>query len=75
MSYMLSLSLLYTLAHALILLSKPHTLGIWGYTWLVMFSHAVLSVVQVFHLYDIQYSLCLTMRDVIFHPLRCDLAV
>jgi hypothetical protein len=31
--------------HALILLSKPHTLGIWVHTWLVMLSHAIMSVV------------------------------
>jgi hypothetical protein len=31
------------------LLPKPHTLGIWVHTWLVMLSHVVLSVVQVFH--------------------------
>jgi hypothetical protein len=35
--------------HALILLPKPHTLGMWVHTWLVMLSHAVMSVVQVFH--------------------------
>jgi hypothetical protein len=35
--------------HALILLPKPHTLGISVHSCLVMFSHVVMSVVQVFH--------------------------
>jgi hypothetical protein len=35
--------------HAIILLPKPHTLGMWVHTWLVMLSHAVMSVMQVFH--------------------------
>jgi hypothetical protein len=34
--------------HALILLPKPHTLGFGVHSWLVMLSHAVMSVVQVF---------------------------
>jgi hypothetical protein len=41
-------SSVYTGPHALILLPKPHTLGIWAHTWLVMLSHAVMSVIQVF---------------------------
>jgi hypothetical protein len=40
-----------------------------------MLSHAVLSVVQVFHLYDVEDDLCLSVRDVLFHPSRCDLAM
>jgi hypothetical protein len=60
---------------ALILLSKLHTFRIWVYTWLVMLSHAVLSVVQVFHVYDVEYGLCLSVRDVVFHPSRRNLAV
>jgi hypothetical protein len=40
-----------------------------------MLSHAVFSVVQVFHLYDVEYGLCLSVRDVVFHPLSCDLAM
>jgi hypothetical protein len=40
-----------------------------------MLSHAVLSVMQVFHLYDVEYELCLRVRDVVFHPSRCDLTV
>jgi hypothetical protein len=46
---MLSFSSIYTGLHALILLPKPHTLEIWVHTWLVMLSHAVMSVLQVFH--------------------------
>jgi hypothetical protein len=48
-SYMFSLSRSHTGLHALILLPMPHTFRIWVHTWLVMLSHAVLSVVQVFH--------------------------
>jgi hypothetical protein len=34
--------------HAFILLPKPNTFRIWVHSWLVMLSHAVMSVVQVF---------------------------
>jgi hypothetical protein len=61
--------------HALILLPKAYTFRIWVYTWLVMLSHAVFSVMQVFHLYDVEFCLCLSVRDVVFHPSRCDLTV
>jgi hypothetical protein len=44
--------------HALIGLPKPYTFRIWVHTWLVMISHAVMSVVQVFHLYDVEFGLC-----------------
>jgi hypothetical protein len=37
-----------------------------------MLSHAVLIVVQVIHLYDVEFDLCLSVRDVVYHPLRCD---
>jgi hypothetical protein len=60
---------------ALILLPKPHTFRIWIYTWLVMLSHAVVSVVQVFHLYDVKFGSCLSVRDVVSHASRCDLTV
>jgi hypothetical protein len=46
---MLSFSSLDSGLHALKLLPMPHTLGIWVRTWLVMLSHAVMSVVQVVH--------------------------
>jgi hypothetical protein len=61
--------------YALILLPKPYTFRIWVYTWFVMLSHVVLSVVQVFHLYDVEFGLCLSVRDVVSHPSRCDLTV
>jgi hypothetical protein len=44
----LSFSSIQTSLHALILLPKPHTLGILVHIWLVMLSHAVMSVIQVF---------------------------
>jgi hypothetical protein len=53
--------------HALILLPKPYTFRILVYTWLVMLSRAVLSVIQVFHLYDVKFGLCLSVRDVVTH--------
>jgi hypothetical protein len=61
--------------HALKLSPKPYTFRIWDYTWLVMLSHAVMSVVQVFHLYDVEFDLFLSVRDVVSHPLRCDLTM
>jgi hypothetical protein len=48
-SYVLSISRSHIGLRALIFLPKPHTLGIWVHTWLVMLSHAVMSVMQVFH--------------------------
>jgi hypothetical protein len=45
----LSLSSSHIGMHALILLPKPHTCTMWVHTWLVMLSHAIMSVVQVFH--------------------------
>jgi hypothetical protein len=45
------------------------------HTWLTMISPTVLSVVQVFHLCDVEYGLCLRVRDVVFHPSRCELTV
>jgi hypothetical protein len=71
----LSLSSSHIGLYALILLPKPYTFRIWVLTCLVMLSHAVLSVVQVFHLYDVEYGLCLSVRDVVFHPSGCDMAL
>jgi hypothetical protein len=34
--------------HALILLPRAHIVGIWVHTWLIMLSHRVFRVVQVF---------------------------
>jgi hypothetical protein len=72
---MLSFSSIHTDPHALILLPNPHALGIWVHTWLVMLSPAVMRVVQVFHLCDVRYGLCLWDSVVVFHPSRCELAV
>jgi hypothetical protein len=44
----LSLSSSHIGLHASILLLKPHIFKIWVHTWLVMLSHAALSVMQVF---------------------------
>jgi hypothetical protein len=74
-SYVVSLSSLHIGLHALILLPKPYTFRIWVYTWLVMLSHVVLSVVQGFHLYDVEFSLCLSVRDVVSHPSRYDMTM
>jgi hypothetical protein len=61
--------------HALILLPKPYTFRIWVYTWLVMLSHAVLSVIQVFHPLWCWVGLCLCESVVVFHPSRCEVTV
>jgi hypothetical protein len=74
-SYVLSFSSIHTGLHALILLPKPYTFMIWVYTWLVMLSHVVLSTVQVSHLYDVEFGLCLSVREVVSHLPRCDLTV
>jgi hypothetical protein len=54
----LSFSSIHYGMHALIGLPKPYTFMIWVHTWLVMLSHAVMSVVQAFHLYDVEFGLC-----------------
>jgi hypothetical protein len=61
--------------HALILLPKPYTFRIWVYTWIVTLSHAVMSVVQVFHPLWCWVSLCLCESVVVVHPSRCELTV
>jgi hypothetical protein len=61
--------------HALVLLPKPYAFRIWVHSWLVLLSHAVMSVMQVFHLYDVKLGLCLSVRDVVSHLSRCDLTV
>jgi hypothetical protein len=38
-----------------------------------MLSHAVLSVVQVFHIYDVEYGLCLSVRIWPFEDRSCGL--
>jgi hypothetical protein len=42
---------------------------------MVLLSPTVLSVMQVFHLYDVEDGLCISVRDVVFHPSRCELTV
>jgi hypothetical protein len=54
--------------HALILLPKRHTLGIWVHTLLVMLSHAVMSVLQVFPSLWYWVWLVLLLRVLAFHP-------
>jgi hypothetical protein len=54
----LSFSSIHFGLHALIGLPKPYTIRIWVYTWFVMLSQAVMSAVQVFHLYDVEFDLC-----------------
>jgi hypothetical protein len=71
----LSLSSSYIGLHALILLPKSYTFRIWVHTWLVMRSHAVMSVVQVFHPLGCWVGLCLCDSLVVFHPPRCELIV
>jgi hypothetical protein len=48
--------------YALILLPKPHTLGIWAHTWLVMLSHDVLRVVEVFLSFVMLSLACVFVR-------------
>jgi hypothetical protein len=47
---------------------------IWVYTWLVMLSHAVMSVVQVFMSF-VMLSLAFVFVSDGHHPLRCDLTL
>jgi hypothetical protein len=54
----LSFSSIHYGLHALIGLPKPYTFRICIYAWLVMLSQAVMSIVQVFHLYDVEFHLC-----------------
>jgi hypothetical protein len=72
---MLSLSSIHTGLHALILLPRPYTLGIWFRTWLVMRSHAIISVVQVFPSLWCWVWLVLLLRVLVFHPSWCELTL
>jgi hypothetical protein len=74
-SYMLSLFSIHTSMRDLILLPKPHTLGIWVHTWLVKLSHAVMSIVQVIPSYWCWVWLVLLLRVLVFHPLWCEVTV
>jgi hypothetical protein len=59
--------------HALILLPKPHTFRIWVYTWLVMLSHAVLRVIQVFSSFVMMSLACVFVR-VLWSSIRRDVS-
>jgi hypothetical protein len=72
---MLSFFGIHTGLHALILLPKPHTLGVWVYTLLVMLSHVVMSVVQVFHPLWCWVWLVYLWECCGLPSSRCDLAV
>jgi uncharacterized membrane protein len=58
----LSLSNIHTVLHALILYLCL-ILRIWVYTWLVMLSHAVMSVVQVFPSFVMLSLACVFVSD------------
>jgi hypothetical protein len=72
---MLSFSTIRTGLHAIILLPKTYTLGIWVHTWLVMLSHAVMSVVQVFPSLWCWVWLVFKLRVLVFHPSWCEVTV
>jgi hypothetical protein len=74
-SYVLSPSSSHIGLHALILLPKHYTFKIWVYTWLVMLSHAVLSVIQVFHPLWCWVGLCLCESVVVLHLSKCEMTV
>jgi hypothetical protein len=69
----LSLSSIHNGLHALILYISL-ILRIWVYTWLVLLSHAVMSVVQVFLFFVMLSLACVFVSDG-RHPLRCDLTL
>jgi hypothetical protein len=57
--------------YALILLPKPHTLGTLVHTWLVMLSHVVISVIQVFPSFVMLSLACVFVR-VLWSSIRRD---
>jgi hypothetical protein len=59
--------------HALILLPKPHTFRIWVFIWLVMLSHAVLRVIQVFPSFVMLSLACVFVR-VLWSSIRRDVS-
>jgi hypothetical protein len=60
--YSLFLSSSHIGMHILILSPKPYTFRIWVYTWLVMLSHVVLRVVQVFSTFVMLNLDCVLVR-------------
>jgi hypothetical protein len=73
--FSLSLSSSHIGMHAFISLPKPHTFRILVYTWLVMLSHGVLRVVQVFPSFVMLSLACLCDSVVLFHPSRCEMTM
>jgi hypothetical protein len=61
--------------HALIGYMCPHTLGLGFYGWVVLLSHAVMSVMQVFPSLWYWVWLVLVLRVLVFHLLRCEVTV
>jgi uncharacterized membrane protein len=62
--YSLSLSSVHIGMHALILYLSL-IFRIWVHTWLVMLSHVIMSVVQVFPFFGVLSLACVFVRDVI----------
>jgi hypothetical protein len=58
----LSLSSIHIVMHALILYLSL-ILRFWVHTWLVMLSHAVMSVIQVFPSFVMLSLICVVVRD------------
>jgi hypothetical protein len=69
----LSLSSSHIGMYTLIMLPKPHTIKIWVQTWLVMLSHAVLTVVQVFPSFVMLSLACVFVR-VLWSPIHRDVS-
>jgi hypothetical protein len=63
--YSLSLSSVHIGMHALILYLSL-IFRIWVHTWLVMLSHVIMSVVQVFPFFGVLSLACVFVRDVIW---------
>jgi hypothetical protein len=57
------LSLVYTLTFLLQFCYLSQILRIWVHTWLVMLSHAVMSVIQVFPSFVMLSLACVFVRD------------
>jgi hypothetical protein len=62
--------------YALILLPKPHTLGIWV-SYLVSYAWpcSLEGHTSLFILCDVEFGLCLCQSVVSFDPSRCELTV
>jgi hypothetical protein len=66
---------LVTLLHAFLKLNTYLAFRIGIYGWVELLSPIVMSVVQVFHLYDVEYGLCLCESVVVSQASRCELTV